>query len=68
METAFPTPGALANPGFEPVSPASPALQADYFTAEPPGCGQRSGKYLAGFQASILQVSHTENCNFINFM
>ena len=25
----FPTPGDLSNPGIEPVSPASPALQAD---------------------------------------
>ena len=29
--------GDLPSPGFEPKSPASPALQANYFTAEPPG-------------------------------
>ena len=46
--------GNPSDPGFETMSPASPALQADYFTAKPPGCGQDSGKYLAGFQASIL--------------
>ena len=30
----FPSPGDLPNPGIEPMSPA---LQADAFTAEPPG-------------------------------
>ena len=33
----FPPPGDLLDPGFEPVSPASPALQADCFTAESSG-------------------------------
>ena len=30
----FPTPGDLPNPGME---PGSPALQADFLLAEPPG-------------------------------
>ena len=30
-------PGDLPDPGFKPKSPAAPALQADYFTAEPLG-------------------------------
>ena len=33
----FPPPGDLPDPGIEPVSPASPALQADCFTAESSG-------------------------------
>ena len=32
---SFPLPGDLLDPGIEPVSPASPALQVDTFTAEP---------------------------------
>ena len=30
-------PGDLPDPGMEPVTPASPALQADSFPTEPPG-------------------------------
>ena len=33
-ELPFPSPGNLPNPGIE---PRSPALQADFFTDEPPG-------------------------------
>ena len=34
----FPPPGNLPDPGIRPMSPASPALQADFFfTTEPPG-------------------------------
>jgi len=33
----FPTPGDLLQPGIEPESPMSPALQVDSFTAEPLG-------------------------------
>ena len=33
----FPSPGDLPKPGIKPVSPAFPALQVDFFTAEPPG-------------------------------
>ena len=32
-----PPPGNLPDPGAEPTSPVSPALQADYFITEPPG-------------------------------
>ena len=32
-----PPPGDLANPGIEPASPVTPALQADFFTDEPLG-------------------------------
>ena len=32
-----PPPGDLPNPGIKPASPASSALQADFFTAEPLG-------------------------------
>ena len=33
----FPSPGALANPGIEPTSPMSPALQVDSLPIEPLG-------------------------------
>ena len=33
----FPPPGDLSDPGIEPKTPASPALQADSFTAKPAG-------------------------------
>ena len=33
----FSPPRDLPNPGTEPIAPASPALQADSFTTEPPG-------------------------------
>ena len=32
-----PPPGYLLNPGIEPTSPASPALQAGFLPTEPPG-------------------------------
>ena len=33
----FPPLGDLPNPGFEPTSPAAPALAGGFFTTEPPG-------------------------------
>ena len=33
----FPTPGNLPDPGIEPISPVSPALQADSLSLAPPG-------------------------------
>ena len=33
----FPTPGVLSNPGIEPSTLESPALEGKFFTAEPPG-------------------------------
>ena len=33
----FPSPGDLPDPGMEPTSPVSPALQADSLPAEPLG-------------------------------
>ena len=33
----FPPPGDLSHSGIKPTSPGSPALLADFFTAEPPG-------------------------------
>ena len=33
----FPTPGDLADPGIEPLTPASPALTGGFFTTAPPG-------------------------------
>ena len=36
----FPPPGALPDPGVEPMSPVSPALAGEFFTTEPPGIPQ----------------------------
>ena len=33
----FPSPGDLPDPGIKPISPGSPALQADSLPSEPPG-------------------------------
>ena len=33
----FPSPGHLSDPGIEPISPVSPALQEDSLPAEPLG-------------------------------
>ena len=33
----FPPPGDLPNPGAEPASPASPAMEGRFFTDKPPG-------------------------------
>ena len=43
----FPSPGHLLDPGMEPRSPASPALAAGFFPAEPPG---KSGRLSNGLQ------------------
>ena len=52
----FPSLGAPPNPGIEPASPESPALQADSLLTEPPGnslvhlskVGVQEGPYRAG--------------------
>ena len=49
----FPPPGDFPNPGVEPVSPVSPALQADYLPAEPgeaiiKGCQSSPTSYIIG--------------------
>ena len=36
-ELPFPSLGDLPNPGIEPTSPASPALEGGFFTSVPPG-------------------------------
>ena len=38
-----PSPGDLPDPGVEPLSPASPALQADSLPPEPPGKPMNTG-------------------------
>ena len=35
--SGFPLPGDLLDPGIEPISLASPALEGGFFTIEPPG-------------------------------
>ena len=45
----FPPPGNLPDPGIKPKSPASPALQMDSLTIEPPG------KAKVGEETSVLQ-------------
>ena len=36
-QLSFPLPGDLPEPGIEPISPASPAMQAVILPSEPPG-------------------------------
>ena len=44
----MPSPGDLLNPGIEPTSPLSPALQADFLPAEP------SGKFVTQYTCDFL--------------
>ena len=56
----FPPPGSFPNPGVEPMSPISPALQVDYLPAEPsgiPAIWNNMGR-LEGIMLS--EVSHTK--------
>ena len=50
----FPPPGNLPKPGIETESPVSPALQADFFTTEPPG---KSYLRLMCINYAIKQIS-----------
>ena len=50
----FPLPGNLSNPGIKPLSPASPKLQVDSFTAEPPWKFQNRECRLAFTLCQIL--------------
>ena len=43
----FPSLGDLADPGFENVSPASPALAGGFSTAEPPGKALSDSSYFS---------------------
>ena len=52
---AFPSPRDLPNPEIKPVSPASPALAARFFTPEPPGKPKWKGKH-----SKIIQQQSTE--------
>ena len=46
----FPSPGDLPDPGIEPASPVSPALQVDSFPPEPP----TKPRYVVGALKAIL--------------
>ena len=57
-ELPFPSPGDLPNPGIEPVSSVSPALQVDVLPAEPPEKLQYTDELLIVTSvswASVLQ-------------
>ena len=52
----FPSPEDLPDPGTEPTSPASPALQADSFTTEPP---EKHFLFIASaLRSSVLYFLH----------
>ena len=55
----FPPPGDLPNPGVEPESPVSPALQADSLPNEPSGkpTGGTSDSYHVGGRRPPFQPS-----------
>ena len=49
----LPPPGDLPEPGIKPVSPVSPALQADSLPTEPSESGQSQGlRFKFGFKLS----------------
>ena len=48
----FPPPGDLPEPAIKPVSPVSPARQADYLPAEPPGKPQ-IGNIILKFRLTL---------------
>ena len=50
----FPPPRDLRDPGIEPGSPLSPALQADSFTTEPPGKPKLCYSFLTLLLPSML--------------
>ena len=50
-----PPPGDLPNPGFKPVSPATPALAGGFFTTEPPGYVSFRKLYLRGLSIYITE-------------
>ena len=67
-ELPFPSPGDLPDPGIEPMSPATPVLQADSLLSEPPGkplsfisCPQRLLLFII-----FAQFSARGNCRLIS--
>ena len=52
-ELPFPSPGDLPYPGFEPESPASPALVGRLFTTAPPGKPSQSIHVAANGKISL---------------
>ena len=53
----FPSPGDLPDPGIE---PASPALAARFFTAEPPGCSLKVKVKITQLRPALF---HPMDCN-----
>ena len=58
----FPPPGDLPDPGIEPMSPVSPALQEDSLPVEL--CGKPFHTILKTFLISVLQVVFTSDLFF----
>ena len=53
----FPSPGDLPQLGIEPVSPVSPALQADCLLLEPPGKHSMESSYFRVIELAVLCFS-----------
>ena len=64
-----PPPGDLSDPSLEPISPASPALQTDTFTTEPPGSPyspirvHNSLSKVPGHAGSKVGNTHTQDAS-----
>ena len=56
----FPSPRDLPNPGIKPVSPVSPALQADSLPAEP------SGKLFQPYPGNQIEIFELKYCFKVN--
>ena len=52
----FPSPGDLPDPGIEPTSPVSPALESGFFTPELPGKPIWEGSTLKSEKKSCTQI------------
>ena len=53
----FPPPGDLPDPGIKPISPVSPALQADSLPTEPPGNPSYRDKKYKNSQLIVKQFN-----------
>ena len=55
----FPSPGHLSNPGIEPMSPVSPALQADSLSTEPLGNYRELTNYLCSGKTELPYLNYS---------
>jgi hypothetical protein len=63
---SFPPPGDLPDPGFKPMSPASPALAGKFFPGLPPGKPSQFGTQVM-YQFPLFLASFVESSHFCWF-